>query len=87
MERPTPYIAVGRAPDQQTNGKVSSDKKSRGLHPADKLGLGNDTAPLQGLTWRGTYAVLELVQKGFGVRWIWPGPSGEVFTPRTLGFR
>ena len=83
----TPYIAVGRSAlteqNQWDEGEFRQEE-ARVFIATDKLGLlGNDTAPYKGLTWRGTYyAVLELVQKGFGVRWIWPGPSGEVFTPR-----
>ncbi len=45
--------------------------------------LGRDEPPVDSVTWRGTYyAVMELVGRVFGVRCIWPGELGEVFTPR-----
>ncbi len=45
--------------------------------------LGRDDPLLENLKWYGTYyAVMELVKRSFGVRFIWPGQLGEVFTPR-----
>lgn len=40
-------------------------------------------SPIKGTTGPGSYyAVLELVQKEFNVRWIWPGKLGEVYLKR-----
>ncbi|MGI6083461.1 MAG: DUF4838 domain-containing protein [Limnochordia bacterium] len=83
----TPYVALGRSALTERNHWDDGEfrqEEARVFIATDRLGLvGNDAAPYKGVTWWGTYyAVLELVQKGFGVRWIWPGPTGEVFTPR-----
>src|SRR5690606_29466601 len=65
-----------KAPFQQEEARVFIEEKRIGL-------LGNDNAIYPDVSWTGTYyAVLELVQKELGVRWIWPGESGEVFEKR-----
>jgi hypothetical protein len=83
----TPIIAVGSSEITQRNGWEKTpfqQEEARIFIEENRIGLlGNDNAPYPGITWTGTYyAVLELVQKEFGVRWIWPGKSGEVFTRR-----
>jgi hypothetical protein len=83
----TPYIAIGKSALTTRNDWDSGEfeqEEARVFIGTDRIGLvGNDATPYLGVNWQGTYyAVLEFVQKGFGVRWIWPGPSGEVFTAR-----
>lgn len=86
----TSYIAVGSSELTRKNGWENSpfkQEEARIFVEENRIGLvGNDNAIYPEVTWEGTYyAVLELVQKEFGVRWIWPGKSGEVFEKkRTL---
>lgn len=84
----SPYIAIGPSKLMKENGWDDGPMKqeeARVFIEANRIGLiGNDRAPFEGVAWTGTfYAVLEFVQKELGVRWIWPGQSGEVFTPRS----
>ncbi|MDQ8194816.1 DUF4838 domain-containing protein [Coraliomargarita sp. SDUM461004] len=83
-----PYVAIGSSSLTETKGwsrEPFSQEEARVFIEEDGIGLlGNDSAPSPDVEWTGTYyAVLEFVQQELGVRWIWPGPSGEVFTPRS----
>lgn len=82
-----PYIAIGKSKLTQENGwerGVFAQEEARIFIEPGKIGLlGNDEAPYTSVTWKGTYyAVLEFIKKSLDARWIWPGESGEVFTPR-----
>ena len=83
----SPYIAVGKSKITRDNGweeGVFAQEEARIFIEPGKIGLlGNDEAPYTSVTWKGTYyAVLEFVRNSLGARWIWPGDTGEVFTPR-----
>ncbi len=83
----TPYIALGKSTLTAQNGwdkAPLAQEEARIFVENERIGLlGNDDTPPTGGKSTGTYyAVTELVQKSFGVRWIWPGPSGEIFTLR-----
>jgi len=83
----SPYIAVGASELTGRNGwdkTPLAQEEARVIIEPQRIGLlGNDKAPYPGVTWSGSYyAVLELVQKELGARWLWPGELGEVFTPR-----
>lgn len=80
-------VAVGPGPFMKAKGISVAELGPEGARVViadDYIALlGRDDPPVESLTWRGTYyAVLELVQKVFGVRCIWPGELGEVFQPR-----
>jgi hypothetical protein len=82
----TPYIAVGESWIADKNGWSAppfAQEEARVFVEKDKIGLlGNDRSPYPDVEWPGTYyAVLEFVKKKLGVRWIWPGPLGEVWQP------
>ena len=82
-----PYIAVGRSKLTEENGWSSGEfaqEEARVFIEPGRIGLlGNDEAPYTGVSWSGTYySSLEFVKNALGVRWIWPGELGEVFTPR-----
>lgn len=81
------YIAVGASDLTARNGWNNApfaQEEARVIIEPQRIGLlGNDKAPYPGVNWTGTYyAVLELVQKEFSARWLWPGTLGEVFEPR-----
>lgn len=82
-----PYILVGPSSLAEKNGwdvKKLAQEEARVFIEEGRIGLiGNDTSPYPDTEWTGTYyAVLEFVQKSFGVRWVWPGELGEIYTPR-----
>lgn len=83
----SPVVAVGPSPFMEERGVDVSALGPEGARVvvADNFValLGRDDAPLDGISWRGTYyAVMELVKRSFGVRFVWPGELGEVFEPR-----
>ncbi len=85
-DKKRPYIAVGPSQLTADNGwstEPFAQEEARIFIEPTRIGLiGNDKAPYEGVEWSGSYyAVLELVHKALGVRWIWPGALGEVFTP------
>lgn len=81
----TPYIAVGASRlTQEWEAGPMAQEEARIIVEEGRVGLlGNDVSPYEGSEWTGTYyAVLELLKKKMGVRWIWPGEIGEVYQQR-----
>lgn len=82
------FVAVGSSPLTQGKGWDSepfAQEEARVFITDEGIGLlGNDNATYPGVQWTGTYyAVLEFLQKELGARWIWPGPTGEVYEKQT----
>ncbi|HWL52941.1 MAG TPA: DUF4838 domain-containing protein [Chthoniobacteraceae bacterium] len=83
----SPYIAVGGGELPRRNGwsvGALGPEGARVVVEPGRIGLlGRDDPGRPELSWLGSYyAVLEFVRHSLGVRWIWPGELGEVYTRR-----